>query len=134
MPTITMPQLGESVTEGTIGRWLKKPGDRVQRDEPLVEVITDKVNAEIPAPVAGVLERIDAAEGTVVAVGQEIAFLASEIDQTTQPGASAPPAPATVGSGAAPSGAATTETDERAMADDGPRSSPLVRKLVREHG
>src|SRR5579885_2832057 len=77
MPRITMPQLGESVTEGTIGRWLKKPGDQIARDEPLVEVITDKVNAEIPSPVAGVLERISAVEGTVVAFGQEIGFVAA---------------------------------------------------------
>lgn len=119
MPSITMPQLGESVTEGTIGRWLKKPGDRVQRDEPLVEVITDKVNAEIPAPVAGVLERISVPEGTVVAVGQEIAFLASAADVLTTAAAG----------NASASAAAETES-----VDDGPRSSPLVRKLAREHG
>ena len=133
MPSITMPQLGESVTEGTIGRWLKKPGDRVQRDEALVEVITDKVNAEIPAPVAGILERITASEGTIVAVGQEIAFLASEADRLDK---RPEPVRAPVsGSVAEPSQVVqptmTTTIDE---GEDGPRSSPLVRKLVREHG
>src|SRR5579863_4168069 len=78
MPPIKMPQLGESVTEGTIGRWLKKPGDRIERDEPIVEIITDKVNAEIPSPSAGVLRRISADEGAVIAVGQEIAYLATD--------------------------------------------------------
>src|SRR5690349_15448772 len=95
MPSITMPQLGESVTEGTIGRWLKQPGDRVGRDEAIVEVITDKVNAEIPSPAAGILERISAPEGTVVAVGQEIAFVATDADArapTTSPAPSVPPA------------------------------------------
>ena len=60
MPTtvVKMPQLGESVSEGTIGRWLKQPGDRVERDEPLVEIQTDKVNAEVPSPVAGILQQI----------------------------------------------------------------------------
>src|SRR5436190_17645424 len=73
--SIKMPQLGESVAEGTIGNWLKRPGDRVERDEPLVEVMTDKVNADIPSSAAGILERILAPEGTVVAVNQEIAII-----------------------------------------------------------
>ena len=68
-----MPKLGESVVEGVIGRWLKKPGDRVEVDEPLVEVDTDKVNAEVPSPVAGVVDRLVAAEGETVAVGAVIA-------------------------------------------------------------
>lgn len=133
MPTITMPQLGESVTEGTIGRWLKKPGDRVQRDEPLVEVITDKVNAEIPAPVAGVLERVTATEGTVVAVGQEIGYLASDGDPKATEAQSPRSTPSAVGMSAStdPTGASVGQL---AAEDDGPRSSPLVRKLAREHG
>lgn len=121
MPRITMPQLGESVTEGTIGRWLKKPGDQVARDEPLVEIITDKVNAEIPSPVAGILERISVAEGAVVAVGQEIAFIAAEGDLPT-------PASVSSGGGTATAEGADTAEGERL------RSSPLVRKLAREHG
>ena len=70
-----MPHLGESVTEGTIGRWLKQPGERVERDEPLVEVTTDKVNTEMPAPFGGVLETIVAPEGATVAVGAQIATI-----------------------------------------------------------
>jgi len=121
MPAITMPQLGESVTEGTIGRWLKNPGDRVERDEPLVEIITDKVNAEIPSPSAGTLERINVPEGTVVAVGQEIAFLATEAEARVA-------ATATIGTGGQAAGASDEEAGES------PRSSPLVRKLAKEHG
>src|SRR5204863_686596 len=76
MPTtISMPQLGESVAEGTIGKWLKQPGDQVARDEPLVEVMTDKVNAEVPSTHAGVLEQILVAEGDTVPVGAEIAVI-----------------------------------------------------------
>src|SRR6516165_6756325 len=76
MPTeIKMPQLGESVHEGTIGRWLKRPGEPVAKYEALVEVITDKVNVEMPSPVAGVLEQILAQEGDTVAVGTPIALL-----------------------------------------------------------
>src|SRR5438067_1839120 len=70
---ITMPQLGESVAEGTIGRWLKQPGDRVEKDEPLAEIITDKVNAELPSPVAGQIEALLVDEGATVAVGTAIA-------------------------------------------------------------
>ena len=65
MPTdVVMPQMGESITEGTITKWLKKPGDTVQRDEPLFEISTDKVDAEIPSPAAGTLKDIKIAEGT----------------------------------------------------------------------
>src|SRR5688572_27769807 len=70
--TVSMPQLGESVVEGTIGRLLKAPGDRVERDESLVEVMTDKVNQELPSPVAGIIEQIVVQEGDVVPVGGTI--------------------------------------------------------------
>ena len=70
--TVTMPQLGESVTEGTIARWLKHPGDAIAKYESIAEVITDKVNAEIPAPADGVMSELIAPEGTVVPVGQPI--------------------------------------------------------------
>src|SRR5579859_7004920 len=70
---VKMPQLGESVTEGTVERWLKREGDFIQRDEPLVEVVTDKVNAEIPSPYQGRLVRINIAEGQTVPVGAQIA-------------------------------------------------------------
>jgi len=85
MPTqIVMPQLGESVAEGVIGKWLKQEGDAIGKDEPIVEVVTDKVNAEIPSPVAGTLIRVSAAEGETVAIGQEIAVIG-------EAGESAPP-------------------------------------------
>src|ERR687885_807471 len=75
---VKMPQLGESVSEGTIGRWLKKPGDRVERDEPLVEIQTDKVNAEVPSPVAGVLQEILLPEGTTAAVKTDMAVIGED--------------------------------------------------------
>src|SRR5258707_13388774 len=70
---IKMPQLGESVTEGTVDKWLKREGDMVKRDEPLVEVVTDKVNAEIPSPFEGKLVKISATEGETARVGAVIA-------------------------------------------------------------
>lgn len=105
--TVNMPQLGESVTEGTIARWLKQPGEQVARYESIAEVITDKVNAEIPAPADGVMGEIIAAEGAVVAVGQPICTIetqaagvdspaAAPSEQTqAQPEASAPATPQT---------------------------------------
>ena len=75
---IKMPQLGESVAEGTIGRWLKQPGERVERDEPLVEIQTDKVNAEVPSPVAGILQKILLPEGTTAAVKTDMAVIGDE--------------------------------------------------------
>src|SRR5437879_6389499 len=77
MPTtkVTMPQLGESVHEGTISRWLVKPGDKLVEFEPMLEVDTDKVNAEVPAPVTGILKEILAQEGETVQAGTEIAVV-----------------------------------------------------------
>src|ERR1700736_5234570 len=75
---IKMPQIGESVTEGTVDHWLKREGDFVKRDEPLVEVVTDKVNAEIPSPFEGKLVKIAAAEGETVRVGAVIAQIEVE--------------------------------------------------------
>ena len=91
MAKVTMPQLGESVAEGTIGKWLKQPGDTVAKYEPLLEVITDKVNAEVPSPFAGVLREILAEEGTTVPNNAEIAVI--ETDEEAG-GASAEPAAA----------------------------------------
>jgi 2-oxoisovalerate dehydrogenase E2 component (dihydrolipoyl transacylase) len=85
---VTMPQLGESVTEGTITRWLKAEGDEVEVDEPLAEVDTDKVNAELPSPVAGKIEKFLVSEGTTVDVGTEIALVVAEGDA---PATDAPP-------------------------------------------
>src|SRR3712207_2537138 len=76
-----MPQLGESVTEGTITRWLKAEGDEVALDEPLAEVDTDKVNAELPSPVAGKIEKLLVSEGTTVDVGTEIVLVATDGDE-----------------------------------------------------
>ncbi|TDD05944.1 biotin/lipoyl-containing protein, partial [Nonomuraea diastatica] len=83
--SVQMPQLGESVTEGTVTRWLKKEGERVEADEPLLEVSTDKVDTEIPSPSAGVLTKIVVAEDETVEVGAELAV----IDESGQAGAPA---------------------------------------------
>ncbi|MFN8522664.1 MAG: dihydrolipoamide acetyltransferase family protein [Chloroflexota bacterium] len=139
--TITMPQLGESVAEGTIGRWLKRPGERIERDEPLVEVMTDKVNTEIPSPVAGFVQRIVAEEGQTVPVGAELVVIGDE-PAAAEPVHTAPPpptAPAPVSATpvnpppAATASPATTATTESGM-DDGPRrASPLVRRMADEY-
>src|SRR5580765_8472842 len=93
MPTVVkLPQLGESVVEGTIGRWLKNPGDRVERDEPLVEIQTDKVNAEVASPVAGILQRILLPEGATAAVTTDMAIIGDEAAEDTHVD-EAPPAP-----------------------------------------
>src|ERR1041385_1962979 len=79
MPTdIVMPQMGESIVEGTITKWLKKPGDKVQRDEPLFEISTDKVDAEIPSPASGVLQDIKVAEGATVQVNTVVGSIAAD--------------------------------------------------------
>src|ERR671923_2105868 len=95
---IKMPQLGESVAEGTIGRWLKQPGDRVERAEPLVEIQTDKVNAEVPSPVAGILQQILLPEGTTAAVKTDMAIIGDEAPSASSPASPPPaePAPAAV--------------------------------------
>src|SRR5438105_8370560 len=89
---ITMPQLGESVTEGTIGKWLKQPGDKVEKYESLAEVITDKVNAEIPSPVAGVIKELKVEEGSTVPVGTEILSIDEGGDAVAAPAPQAPAA------------------------------------------
>ena len=94
-----MPQLGESVAEGTIGKWLKQPGDHVDKYEPLVEVVTDKVNAEVPSPFEGILREILAEEGSVVPNNAEIAVIETADDAGS--GADAPAAP-TAATAAAP--------------------------------
>src|SRR5438094_188989 len=85
MASVKMPQLGESITEGTISKWLKKPGDQVKKYEGLVEIITDKVNAEVPAPLAGVLKEIKVQEGATVTVGTEIAIIEESVPATAAP-------------------------------------------------
>jgi len=138
---IKMPQLGESVTEGTVDKWLKQEGDFVKRDEPLVEVITDKVNAEIPSPFEGKLVKIAATEGEVVRVGAVIAQIevegAGTPIATAAPAKAAEPAPAPapsrVTTPAAPPASAPAPAPA-AAGDDHPRLSPAVRKLAAEHG
>src|SRR5438309_11938844 len=88
--TVTMPQLGESVVEGTVVKWLVKPGQRVERDQPLVEIATDKANTELPSPFAGVLVEVIAQEGAVVQVGGPLARL----DDTAAGAGAQPPAAA----------------------------------------
>src|SRR5512142_3126593 len=102
MPTdVIMPQMGESIFEGTITKWLKKPGEAVQRDEPLFEISTDKVDAEIPAPAAGVLKEIKVPEGTTVQVNSVVGV----IDEAGAAAATGAPKPAQAAP--APSPAAT---------------------------
>jgi 2-oxoisovalerate dehydrogenase E2 component (dihydrolipoyl transacylase) len=137
---IKMPQLGESVTEGTVDHWLKSEGDFVKRDEPLVEVVTDKVNAEIPSPFEGKLVKITAAQGETVQVGAvlaqiEVADAASAGAQATKPQAAAAPAvaaPPTQEASEAP--APAPEVTTAGGGDGRARLSPAVRKLAAEHG
>src|SRR5438105_7012608 len=75
---VIMPQMGESIFEGTLTKWLKKPGDKVTRDEPLFEISTDKVDAEIPAPASGVLKEVKVSEGTTVQVNTVVGIIDAE--------------------------------------------------------
>ncbi len=127
---IVMPQMGESITEGTITKWLKKVGDTVQRDEPIFEISTDKVDAEIPSPVAGVLSEIKVPEGSTVQINTVVAVI----------GGAAAGAPAKTALAAAPAAAATPApaapaAAPAAAASEGEkvRSSPLVRKIAKDN-
>src|SRR5467141_1301622 len=84
---IVMPQMGESIFEGTITKWLKKVGDQVQRDEPLFEISTDKVDAEIPSPAAGVLTEIKFPEGTTVQINTPVAMIGGTVSAAAAPAA-----------------------------------------------
>jgi pyruvate dehydrogenase E2 component (dihydrolipoamide acetyltransferase) len=154
--SVVLPALGESVTEGTVTRWLKKLGDSVAVDEPLLEVSTDKVDTEIPSPVAGTLVSITASEDQTVGVGEELGVLAVD-SATATPSATiapseqpaAPPTPVTQQAPLtpltpvveAPAPEPTGEPEEATVAEppsaiDGPQSyvTPLVRKLAAQHG
>jgi pyruvate dehydrogenase E2 component (dihydrolipoamide acetyltransferase) len=146
MPTdVVMPQMGESIFEGTITKWLKKPGDKIQRDEPLFEISTDKVDAEIPAPASGILQEIKVSEGNTVQVNTVVGVIGdgasasavapAKVAAPTSVPAPAPAAPLpakkeTPAPSLAPAAAASSQGDEE---DSDVRSSPLVRKLAREH-
>ncbi len=147
---VVMPQMGESIFEGTITKWLKKPGEKVERDEPLFEISTDKVDAEIPAPSAGVLKEIKVAEGQTVPVQTVVAVIDSNgagavtaapapakaeapkpEAAKSAPAPAAKPAPTPAAAKAAPAPAAAKAAP---VADgDKVRSSPLVRRLAKEH-
>jgi 2-oxoisovalerate dehydrogenase E2 component (dihydrolipoyl transacylase) len=144
---IRLPQLGESIHEGTIARWLKRPGDRVEQYEPLVEIVTDKVTVEMPSPVGGLLVEVLVAEGEVRPVGAPIALIesaeapspaASEERPALEPagavqGPVPPVAPSFAAEAAGPAtGAPATRLSSRLSG--GARLSPLVRRLADEHG
>ena len=154
---VVMPQMGESIAEGTMSRWLKKIGDNVKRDEPLFEISTDKVDAEIPAPSAGVLVEILVADGQTVPVQTVVARLETDASAAAAIPAAAPSAPSTVPAGAAGAppavesapapAAAPTPSVAAPILPSAPapspgsfedrirtKSSPLVRKIAAEHG
>jgi 2-oxoglutarate dehydrogenase E2 component (dihydrolipoamide succinyltransferase) len=138
---VIMPQMGESIFEGTITKWLKKAGDKIERDEPLFEISTDKVDAEIPSPSAGVLKEIKVTEGQTVPIQTIVAVIDADGSGAVSaapakaeaakpapaaPVAAKPPAPASAPV-AAPSAAPVSASGDRV------RSSPLVRKIAREN-
>jgi pyruvate dehydrogenase E2 component (dihydrolipoamide acetyltransferase) len=128
---VLMPQMGESITEGTITKWLKQVGDKVERDEPLFEISTDKVDAEIPSPVAGTLTAIKAEAGQTVAINTVVAVVGGGAAAATPAAASKPAAPAAAP--AAPAAAAPAPASAAASAGERLRSSPLVRKIAKEN-
>src|SRR5258708_11357269 len=146
---VVMPQMGESIFEGTITKWLKKPGDKVERDEPLFEISTDKVDAEIPAQPAGVLKEIKVKEGQTVPINTVVATIdgaggaaaasapASKAAEVPKPEAPKPAAaaPATR-PGPVPVPTPQAAPPAASPAKEGTRihSSPLVRRMAKEHG
>lgn len=151
--SIVVPQLGESIAEGTVSKWLKAEGDKVQVDEPVVEIMTDKVTVEVPSPAAGTMGKLLVEEGTTIPVGEPIANILAEGEADTAPAkapaskeaapassapastaaASPPPAPAPA---PAPAAAAAQVAPRQPSNGSGKRSyfSPVVRRLAREHG
>jgi pyruvate/2-oxoglutarate dehydrogenase complex dihydrolipoamide acyltransferase (E2) component len=133
---ILMPELGESVHEGTVSRWLKKVGDTVKEDEPVVEIMTDKVNTELQAPASGVLAEIVIAEGALVKVFEAMGFIETEAGASVSPAPTTTPAPeaaktveaAPVAASSAPS------TPEPVVSGDKRWYTPVVRAMAKEHG
>jgi len=136
---VIMPQMGESIFEGTLTKWLKKPGDKVERDEPLFEISTDKVDSEIPAPAAGILQEVLVKEGQTVQINTVVAIIgdgsakpsAKESPEVKPEAAASTPPPAPP----PPAGKATPEPPVHEE-DDSDRvpNSPLVRRIAKEHG
>jgi pyruvate dehydrogenase E2 component (dihydrolipoamide acetyltransferase) len=141
--SIVVPQLGESVAEGTVAKWLKAVGDKVRKEEPLVEIQTDKINVEIPSPAEGVLAAIVVAEGTTVLVGTEIGSISGAAEAAAAPVPAAAPAARAAAPAASPpaaSVAVATGDGGNGLAtggslghEDDRTLSPAVRRLMREH-
>ena len=132
---VVMPQMGESIFEGTITKWLKQVGDKVERDEPLFEISTDKVDAEIPSPAAGVLSAIKVEAGTTAQINTVVAVIGGSAKAAGAP-AKASPVPSGPTEPAVAAAAATASAPEEASAGESGerlRSSPLVRKMAKEH-
>ncbi|MFC5864372.1 2-oxoglutarate dehydrogenase, E2 component, dihydrolipoamide succinyltransferase [Acidicapsa dinghuensis] len=134
---VVMPQMGESIFEGTITKWLKKAGDTVQKDEPLFEISTDKVDAEIPAPVTGVLSEIRAPEGATVQINTVVAVIGGAGSGKAAPAPAAVSGPGLAKPASTPAPTHTSEGKLPAPAAAGmqaePRSSPLVRRIARDN-
>ena len=140
---VVMPQMGESIFEGTITKWLKKAGDAVEKDEPLFEISTDKVDAEIPSPVAGVLSEIKVKEGATVEINTVVAVIGGAFGAAASSGSSNPaqiapdvarsPAAAKPESSAAAVPAAAASEGERSLSLPPVRSSPLVRRIAKDN-
>jgi 2-oxoglutarate dehydrogenase E2 component (dihydrolipoamide succinyltransferase) len=137
---VIMPQMGESIFEGTITKWLKKAGERVEKDEPLFEISTDKVDAEIPSPVAGVLAEIKVPEGATVEVNAVVALIAESgatvaapapSPAAVLPSAATPQAP--VPPASAPAALSTSVPQIDSAAAQAVRSSPLVRRIAKDN-
>ncbi|HEX4583129.1 MAG TPA: 2-oxoglutarate dehydrogenase, E2 component, dihydrolipoamide succinyltransferase [Acidobacteriaceae bacterium] len=127
---VVMPQMGESIFEGTITKWLKKVGDSVQRDEPLFEISTDKVDAEIPSPASGTLSEIKVDAGNTVQINTVVAVIGGGAAKASAPAAAAPaPTAAALPAASAPA----AESSAAASHGERLRSSPLVRKIAKEH-
>ena len=131
---VVMPQMGESITEGTLTKWLKKPGDTVARDEPLFEISTDKVDAEIPSPAAGTLGEIKVQEGATVTVGTVVCAINDSGAAESAPAASAPE-PAALKQETVTPAAATTAAVDQAVPPPAPEiSGPGTEILMPQMG